>query len=1125
MQKFLKKESTKKFFSTLAILSLITPGVLLQVPYQQAVQAAGVAAGTVIGNQATAKYKDGNNNSYNSTSNLVSTTVANVWGVTLTPNGTVTTPGQSQNATAGAIVYYPYVLTNNGNGADTFNITSTVDASSAFDPTTTKEVYYDANGNGIVDVGDSKINDGSPTVSVPADGSIKLIVKYQVPSGATTGSAFINLVANSVGDTTELIIDGDGKNNTTGLADANDYNYNRTTIVNDAVVTVTKSVDKASANPSSDLTYNFNLTNTGNQDADEIIIVDAIPKYSVFKVGSATFPSGVEVTYSQYAEDDATTANRTNFTYVPAPGSTGYDPLVKRVRYRMASALTGGSKLAPANTRSLSFIVRINDNAPAVTVANAAEFMYKNNANAIIGDNGGSPDTTVNDITDVLNDTLPDTNTNTATTIVNKKSASQISFNTPTFEGTTFGADTNLFPAFNSDRTTIETTPAGTYIYYRNQVTNKGNAADTFNIQLDPQSRLISGAIVNFFIETSASSGSSNTSPLLDTNNDGIPDTSSIPGVNPGTGITGGTSSTYNIVTRVFIPANASQVLTGTTTSAASTGATVPLTSVNNVNIGDSITIGSSSYKIINISGNNVTLDSAPAVIATGTTVSIKASVAVVVRATSTNGGTAIAATPGLNLSDTTANLLTSITAPSVKLFNIVAGAPESGVAQVTLTQSASGATVSYPLNVKNDGSSSDTFNLTYALGSPALPAGSTVLFYPLMTASTTTVNDTTIASTDNEITLTSVAGYAVGDNIIINGKTLTVAAINGNTITFAPGQTLGAGIVTGATVTERGASPITSTNLIGAGLTQQVIAVVTVPSTAAVNTYPISFTSTSTNNSGVSSTINDQLLVPQFKTFTLEAPRTGSIPPGGVLFYTHTITNTGNTPETFNLTLPTTANGLSYQLLDNTTGAVLGTVTAGNNTYTTPSIAQNGTFVFRVKVTAPGNSPANTVSSVVVSAQESTTLETKTNTDVTTVVEGFVSLSKAVAVWTYGTNGLVTGATPSTLITGATTVKPGEVLEYTITYTNIGSQNATEVSINDLIPANTTYVPGSLVINNVVKSDADDVETDAASGSAKFVAATGTTFNVGTGATQTVGGIVSQGATGTVKFRVRVNP
>ena len=47
-----------------------------------------------------------------------------------------------------------------------------------------------------------------------------------------------------------------------------------------------------------------------------------------------------------------------------------------------------------------------------------------------------------------------------------------------------------------------------------------------------------------------------------------------------------------------------------------------------------------------------------------------------------------------------------------------------------------------------------------------------------------------------------------------------------------------------------------------------------------------------------------------------------------------------------------------------------------------------------------------------------------------------------------------------------------GETLRYTITVQNIGTDNATDVQITDLIPANTTYVAGSTTLNGVAIAD-----------------------------------------------------
>lgn len=1081
-------------------------------PYQQDAKAVGVAAGTIIGNQATAKYKDQNNNPYNSTSNLVTTTVASIYSLTVTPDGTAAAPGQQQNATPGTIVYYPYTLTNNGNGPDTFTINSVYDATSTFGSGSIKrDVYYDANGNGIVDTNDTLIVTNAAgnntttgtTVSVPADGSIKLIVTYQVPNTGVTGGqlANVNLVATSVGDNTKTDIN----------------NFNRTTIVNDAVIAVTKSVDKASVNPSiaspltnNELTYTLDVSNTGNKDATAVTVVDAIPANTVFKVGSVSVPSGVTVAYS-----NATTG--TTYTYTP----TGtYDSNVKRVRYTFTGSF------AASVSRALTFTVRVNENAPSVTIPNNAEFQYI--------ENGGTQ----------RGDTTTDTyelTTNTVVTQVNKKAAALISFSSAPFSGTTTsGTEDPIFPAPTSDRTTIATTAAGTYIYYKNVVTNNGNATDAFNITLDSAaSRLPSGAIVNFFIMTDSTTGSNNTSPLLDTNGDSIPDTASIAGVAPTAGsTTAGTATSYSIVTRVFIPANAtnSNVTATAASSSGTSSVTVSTADAALVIAGDSLLIGGNVYKVsaVNTVTGVITLSSALTTnVAIGNT--FTRSVSAIVKATSTNGGTAISATAGQNLTDTTANLLSSIVAPSVDISNIFNASTVDETSR-TLTQSAQGATVSYPLNVRNTGSSSDTFSLS-ALQGGTVPAGTTVLFYQLIPASTTTVNDASIAATDNTIDLANATGYSAGDNLIINGKTFTVASVSGNTVTFAAGQTIGTidngttistAIATGMAAVERGTSAITSTNILPATTgAEQVVAVVSAPSTTPVLGAALTFRSTSTNNGSVTDSIVDNLNIPNFRTFTLQADRTGSVPPGGVLFYDHTITNTGNTAETYKLTLPTAAvNGLTYQLID-AAGNVVTTVNGANYEFTTPTpITANGTYTFKVKVTAPSNSAINTVSSINVTAQEVSTGstgyvgDTKTNQDVTTVVEGFVSLTKSVATYTYGTTGL-----DGTLISATpTTVKPGEVLEYTIQYNNIGSQTAKEVAINDLIPANTTYVPGSLAIDPGTGTFAS--RTDATGDdTAQYTAATGTTFFLGTGATSSLGGDVVQNGNGRVRFRVRVNP
>lgn len=85
----------------------------------------------------------------------------------------------------------------------------------------------------------------------------------------------------------------------------------------------------------------------------------------------------------------------------------------------------------------------------------------------------------------------------------------------------------------------------------------------------------------------------------------------------------------------------------------------------------------------------------------------------------------------------------------------------------------------------------------------------------------------------------------------------------------------------------------------------------------------------------------------------------------------------------------------------------------------------------------------------------------------------------------------------------------PGDVIEYRMTFDNTGEDPATGVTITDIVPAGTTYVPNSL--NIIQDSTSTGPMTDAAGDdNAFFDAGSNTaTFYVGNGATPTSGGTV----------------
>ncbi len=101
--------------------------------------------------------------------------------------------------------------------------------------------------------------------------------------------------------------------------------------------------------------------------------------------------------------------------------------------------------------------------------------------------------------------------------------------------------------------------------------------------------------------------------------------------------------------------------------------------------------------------------------------------------------------------------------------------------------------------------------------------------------------------------------------------------------------------------------------------------------------------------------------------------------------------------------------------------------------------------------------------------------------------------------------------------------VVSGDILEYTVVTANTGGDNAVAVILSDAIPPNTTYVTGSLVVGTGAgtgpKTDASGDDTANYDASVPSVV-----FRLGTGATATQGGTLSQNQSSSITFRVRVN-
>lgn len=116
-----------------------------------------------------------------------------------------------------------------------------------------------------------------------------------------------------------------------------------------------------------------------------------------------------------------------------------------------------------------------------------------------------------------------------------------------------------------------------------------------------------------------------------------------------------------------------------------------------------------------------------------------------------------------------------------------------------------------------------------------------------------------------------------------------------------------------------------------------------------------------------------------------------------------------------------------------------------------------------------------------------------------------------------------ISGTKTVSNLSGNTPAKVEDTLEYTMSFTNSGDDNATNLVVEDVLPTGTTYIPGSLQIlagaGAGVKSDAaGDDQAEYVSGTRRV------RYRVGTGANATTGGVLANGGTTRVRFQVTVD-
>jgi len=232
---------------------------------------------------------------------------------------------------------------------------------------------------------------------------------------------------------------------------------------------------------------------------------------------------------------------------------------------------------------------------------------------------------------------------------------------------------------------------------------------------------------------------------------------------------------------------------------------------------------------------------------------------------------------------------------------------------------------------------------------------------------------------------------------------------------------------------------------------------------------------------------------VTQVRAMTLTADGAQTATPGSVVYYPHTLTNTGNGTDTFGLSSSNTG-AFSMTGVQFFADSGSGTPTGPAITSTGPLAA--GAFFKLIAVgTLPNTATAGQTNTITVTGTSVVTpAATASNTDVTTVTtNAVVTLTKAISA-----SSGAPGSGPYT---------------YTLTYTNTGNSTATGLQITDIIPTGMTYVPGSGRLS-VAGATA---QTDAAGDDAYKYDAASTTVRV-------LLPTVTAGQSGTVSFQVMVN-
>lgn len=349
---------------------------------------AQTAGGTPIENQASASYTDGGGNTYDTVSNTVTVTVANVSGLAVTPDDAASS-GASGNVVAGnPNASVSFAVSNSGNFADTVTFKAngaSLSVSGAITFANVTAAFFDANSNGTFDAGDTDILTNVADVvsaSVPAGQSRNVIVRFAVPAAAT-GSVNVQLGDAATGgptfDNQPLAASaGDVANTTAGVNGRSEARGLRSlSVLADVAIQTSLTGPAGPINPGNDVSYSVQtcnvsatqvatattLTNAPGGSNAGVFEIFPVPNQTSLKAGQ-TFPVGTLYSVSPLTDNPVTTAVWTT----AAPGDL---TTVRRVAFNRGATLAAANTCTSAQAVLVTINANANANLPVLAIVDA----------------------------------------------------------------------------------------------------------------------------------------------------------------------------------------------------------------------------------------------------------------------------------------------------------------------------------------------------------------------------------------------------------------------------------------------------------------------------------------------------------------------------------------------------------------------------------------------------------------------------------------------------------------------------------------------------------------------------------------------------------------------------------